>query len=404
MAGGGALTLAAALAAPGAAPPAAAAAHPAATLAALPPSGAIGFLLITPQPSADGATVTVAPSDPCPPPAAAGAPMAVLSDSGSDAAAAPGKLATVPVAADGSWSATATLRGPGEHALQVFCLSGLQAEGSYAFYEPTFTDVEPRSLGLWATVRSRQGPAALGDAPDYAAGLTLARPAAPVVGVAADPTSGLGYWTVGADGGVYTFGHAQFYGSAGALHLAAPVVGLAVTATGHGYWLAAADGGVFTYGDAVFYGSGAGGPDRTPVVGIAPTGRHTSPGYLLAHADGAVVAYTGAGTVTANGPLALRAPVVGIAATPAEQGYWLAAADGGVFSFGDATFGGSLGAVRLNAPIRAIAARFDGGYWLLGGDGGVFSFGGAPFIGSLTGQAGPFTALAATPDPTATPR
>ncbi len=39
-------------------------------------------------------------------------------------------------------------------------------------------------------------------------------PAAPVVGIAATP-DGKGYWRVGADGGVFGFGDAVFFGSAG---------------------------------------------------------------------------------------------------------------------------------------------------------------------------------------------
>lgn len=35
----------------------------------------------------------------------------------------------------------------------------------------------------------------------------------------------------------------------------APIVGMAATATGKGYWLVAADGGVFTFGDAEYFGN-----------------------------------------------------------------------------------------------------------------------------------------------------
>ncbi len=34
-----------------------------------------------------------------------------------------------------------------------------------------------------------------------------------------------------------------------------PIVGMAATPDGKGYWLVAADGGIFSYGDAVFFGS-----------------------------------------------------------------------------------------------------------------------------------------------------
>ena len=77
---------------------------------------------------------------------------------------------------------------------------------------------------------------------------------APVVGMAAS-RSGQGYWLVAADGGIFDYGDAPFYGSMGGHHLNAPVVGMAATPSGRGYWLAAADGGIFTFGDAVFLGS-----------------------------------------------------------------------------------------------------------------------------------------------------
>jgi hypothetical protein len=38
---------------------------------------------------------------------------------------------------------------------------------------------------------------------------------------------------------------------------------------GGGYWLAASDGGVFSYGDATFYGSAGNLKLNKPVVGMA---------------------------------------------------------------------------------------------------------------------------------------
>ena len=38
----------------------------------------------------------------------------------------------------------------------------------------------------------------------------------------------LGYWLVASDGGVFTFGDAEFSGSLGGMPLSAPVVGAAV--------------------------------------------------------------------------------------------------------------------------------------------------------------------------------
>src|SRR5271157_3606497 len=69
---------------------------------------------------------------------------------------------------------------------------------------------------------------------------------APIVGMAATP-NGRGYWLVGSDGGVFSYGDAGFLGSAGALRLNAPIVGMAATPDGDGYWLVARDGGIFDY-------------------------------------------------------------------------------------------------------------------------------------------------------------
>ena len=71
-----------------------------------------------------------------------------------------------------------------------------------------------------------------------------------------------------ADGGVFAYGDAVFHGSAGTLHLAEPVVGMAATPDGAGYWLVAADGGVFAYGDGRYEGSMVGTPLAAPVVGV----------------------------------------------------------------------------------------------------------------------------------------
>ena len=55
-----------------------------------------------------------------------------------------------------------------------------------------------------------------------------------------------------ADGGVFTFGDAAFFGSAAASGSTAGgrVQGLVATPSGEGYWLATADGSVVAFGDA----------------------------------------------------------------------------------------------------------------------------------------------------------
>jgi hypothetical protein len=44
--------------------------------------------------------------------------------------------------------------------------------------------------------------------------------------MAATP-DGRGYWLVASDGGIFGFGGAAFFGSAGSLHLNKPIVGMA---------------------------------------------------------------------------------------------------------------------------------------------------------------------------------
>ncbi len=80
--------------------------------------------------------------------------------------------------------------------------------------------------------------------------------------------NGSGYWLVASDGGVFTYGTAQFYGSMGGKHLNSPITGIVATADGHGYWLVAKDGGVFSFGDATFDGSMGGSTLAAPVVGM----------------------------------------------------------------------------------------------------------------------------------------
>jgi hypothetical protein len=126
------------------------------------------------------------------------------------------------------------------------------------------------------------------------------------------PTRSPAYYLTAADGGLFAFGHAGFYGSTGSLTLNQPVVGMAATPDSKGYWLVASDGGIFAFGDAGFFGSA--------------------------------------------GSLPLNKPIVGMAATPDGHGYWLVAADGGIFAFGDADFEGSTGGVVLNRPIVGMAA------------------------------------------------
>ena len=215
-----------------------------------------------------------------------------------------------------------------------------------------------------------------------------ADPSAPIVGMEATP-DGHGYWLVGSDGGVFSFGDASFYGSTGALHLNAPIVGMAPTPDGHGYWLVASDGGVFSFGDATFYGSTGGLRLNAPIVGMAAHARRSRVlaggvrrwrvqlrrrRVLRIHrraaperADRRHAAGPRWWWVLARGVrrwrLQLRRRHVlrihrrrcistrrswGWPPTPGGGGYWLVASDGGVFTFGDAVV------LRMRPPRTSI--------------------------------------------------
>jgi len=205
----------------------------------------------------------------------------------------------------------------------------------------------------------------------------------PIVGMAPTPDGG-GYWLVASDGGIFNYGDAKFYGSAGGIHLNKPIVGMAATADGQGYWLVASDGGIFNYGDATFHGSAGGIHLNQPIVGMASTA--DGGGYWLVATDGGIFNYGDAGFHGSAGGIHLNKPIKGMAATPAGGGYWLVANDGGIFNYGDAAFFGSAGGIHLNQPIVGMADTPDGGgYWLVATDGGIFTYGDATFLGSAGG-------------------
>jgi SpoIID/LytB domain protein len=221
-----------------------------------------------------------------------------------------------------------------------------------------------------------------GDAVSYGSAGNLALNK-PIVGMAATP-DGNGYWLVASDGGIFSYGDAAFYGSTGSLTLNQPIVGMASTPDGKGYWLVAGDGGVFSYGDATFFGSTGSMHLNQPVVGM--TASPNGGGYRLVAADGGIFAFGDAPFYGSTGSMHLNRPVVGMSASPDSGGYRLVAADGGIFSFGDAAFYGSTGSLTLNQPVVGMSTTHDGGgYWMVASDGGIFAFGDAAFYGSPVG-------------------
>ena len=188
-----------------------------------------------------------------------------------------------------------------------------------------------------------------------------------IVGGAVTPT-GRGLWRVGADGGVFSFDDASFYGSTGAITLNRPIVGIAAGPGGRGYWLVASDGGIFSFGSAGFHGSTGAIHLHRAVVGMAAT--PSGHGYWLVASDGGIFSFGDAAFSGSTGGIALNSPIVGMARTPTGHGYWLVASDGGVFSFGDARFHGSTAGASPKAPVVGIVATA-GGYAIVGADGGM---------------------------------
>jgi hypothetical protein len=75
---------------------------------------------------------------------------------------------------------------------------------------------------------------------------------------------------VASDGGVFSF-NAPFDGSTGGIHLNQPIVGMEAARNGSGYRFVAADGGIFSFGSEQFYGSRGGQPLNKPIVAVAGT-------------------------------------------------------------------------------------------------------------------------------------
>jgi PKD repeat protein len=189
------------------------------------------------------------------------------------------------------------------------------------------------------------------------------------VGNSSGPQGGThGYWLVGADGGIFSFGGAGFHGSTGSFALQRPVVGVTPTTDRAGYWLVGADGGIFAFGDSGFYGS-------LPGLGFAP-----------------------AGDTSGRPPLA--APIVAMVPSSDGAGYFMVAADGGIFAFGDAKFAGSCPGIGgcAGAAVAVMPDASGMGYWLVTATGGIYAFGDAAFFGSPPHRPVAVTSAVRTPD------
>jgi hypothetical protein len=190
-----------------------------------------------------------------------------------------------------------------------------------------------------------------------------------------------GYWMVGADGQIYSFGASRYLGAALGAAGRGGAVHVEPTPTGNGYWVLDAAGDVFAFGDAVQLGNATGmaAGERATSLSATPSGH----GYWVFTSLGRAIAFGDAPFLGDMRNVRLNGPVIGSVATPTGHGYYMVATDGGIFTFGDARFHGSTGNMRLNAPVvAAVPTPNNSGYWLVASDGGVFSFS-APFRGSM---------------------
>ena len=212
------------------------------------------------------------------------------------------------------------------------------------------------------------------------------------------PAARHGYWLVGGDGGIFTFGSAQFYGSTGSLRLQRPVVGITPTRSDTGYWLVASDGGIFAFGGAGYFGSipglgylPAGTPGNVPrlnapVVAMVPSA--DGGGYFMVASDGGVFAF-GDARFQGSCPGIGGCSGAGVAVMPdaSGNGYWLVTATGHVYTFGDAAYYGAPGPV--GTVTSAVRTPDGNGYWILMSDGSVTAYGDARPFGQLPGGAAP---------------
>jgi hypothetical protein len=251
---------------------------------------------------------------------------------------------------------------------------------------------------------------------------------------AATPNAGNGYWMLGIDGVVYSFGQAPHCGHAdpfypynyavdivpfpdntgywtvddnyvdfhdcsgtffskgyianeffeGQLRAGETAVSLSATPDGKGYWVFSNLGRVLPFGTAQWYGDMSSVALNGQILDsvVTPSGR----GYYMVAEDGGIFTFGDAKFSGSMGGKRLNKPVMSMAPDADGTGYWLVASDGGIFAF-DAAFHGSMGAVRLNKPVSGmVASPTGGGYLMVAEDGGVFTFGDVPFHGSLGGR------------------
>ena len=212
--------------------------------------------------------------------------------------------------------------------------------------EPT-----PSGRGYW-TVTGTGAVYAFGDAGWFGGSPPLG-PGETVTSISRNP-AGTGYWLFTSDGRAAGFGtDIPHLGDMAATRLNAPVLDSVTTPSGMGYYMVAADGGIFAFGDARFYGSMGAARLNRPVQSLVPD--PDGAGYWLVASDGGIFAFA-ASYHGSMGHAPLNRPVTGMVGSRSGGGYLMVAEDGGIFAFGDVAFRGSLGGSPPAVPIVAVAA------------------------------------------------
>jgi hypothetical protein len=227
-----------------------------------------------------------------------------------------------------------------------------QVTGSAAF--AVDVQASPVGSGYWVvradgTVTSVGGATVLAnfDISALTAGETLNTVSATV--------TGNGLWGFTTRGRVLLLGDAVSYGDMLYLTLNGGIIDSATTPSGNGYYMLGADGGIFTFGDAVYVNSLPGmgvNSLNKPAVGLVPD--PDGYGYWIVAGDGGVFSIDAPyrGSIPGLGIGPLNRDVIGM--VPYGNGYLMVAGDGGVFNFSNLGFEGSLGDTVLNSDIVSI--------------------------------------------------
>ena len=198
-----------------------------------------------------------------------------------------------------------------------------------------------------------------------------------------DARRGKGYWLLGLDGGIFTFGDAKFYGSTGAMRLNQPINGMERTHERQGLLARRRTTAASSpSGTRKFYGSTGGMHLNQPVLGMERTASRQ--GLLAVRPRRRHLHASATPSSTARSArMHLSSPVVAMQRTHDRAGL-LDADAGRARARASATRGSTAAsaAARTTAAPTACSCHPTGkGYWIATADGSVIAFGDAKRLG-----------------------